>query len=270
MPLPMAHINDESSGTTIVVMSAYTGSHILNTSSTGFRTIARALRHGRTLTEGEVYEAMFPQAATLSQAATIFGADVVTFDAARSRYVIAVLDDTRTLNTTMMGAVVATVAHVSDEVLARRIIFATCQMNNAALITLLHADDEAPYSQGLIDLATELHTIVPDIDAQLEAAAHTPTPLRHSVTAEHTQHTWDTQNRFEAELIPTYIGVHGGIAVQRTPHPPITHDVIEHMRSRVIESAPAPVVDFEADATCKDTIPLNYGRAAELMDVRGD
>lgn len=270
MPLPMAHINDESLSTTIVVMSAYTGSHILNASSTGFHTIARALRHGRTLTEGEVYEAMFPQAATLSQAATIFGPGVVTYDAARSRYVIAVLNDTRTLNTSAMETIIATVAHVSDEVLARRIIFATCQMNNAALIKLLHADDEVSYSQGLIDAAATLHEIIPDIDAQLEAAAATSTPQRHSVMATHTQHTWDTQNRFEAELIPAYIGVHGGITVQRTLHPPITHNVIEHMRSRVIESAPAPLVDFDADAAYRDTIPLHYGRAAELMDVRGD
>lgn len=270
MPLPMAHINDESSATTIVIMSAYTGSHILNAASTGFHTIARALRHGHTLTEGEVYEAMFPQAATLSQAATIFGPDVVTYDGARSRYVIAVLDDTRTLNTTMMGAVIATVAHVSDEVLARRIIFATCQMNNAALMKLLHADDEAPYSQELIDAAAELHTIVPDIDAQLEAAAATSTPLRHSVVSKHTQHTRGTQNRFETELIATYVGVHGGVTVQRTPHPPITHDVIEHMQSRIIESAPASVVDFDTNTACKDTTGLYHDRAAELMDVRGD
>lgn len=270
MPLPMAHVNNEGTHTTIVIMSAYTGSHILSMASVGFSTILHALKDGRTLTEGEVYDAMYPQAATLHEIATVFGPDVITYDAARSRYSIAMLNETRTLNTTMMQTVIATIAHVNDKVFARRIIFATCQMNNAALITLLHADDEMPYSQGLIDAATTLHEIVPDIDAQLEAAAHTPTPLRHSVVAEHTQHTWSTQNRFEAELIPAYVGVHGGIAVQRTPHPPITHDIIEHMRSRVIESAPAPVVDFEADAAFKDTIPLNYGRAAELTGVRGD
>lgn len=214
-PVPMVHANTQNNHTTLVVMSAHYGSQMLTNIMVGFDQLMDAYITTGTITEGQLYAALWPEADLLEQASTIFGPDVVTYITARDTFAIRVNTHERYVSTAQMQRVVAALADLGDTALARRAIYLVCMTNTANLHALLAPRDEdsdCDDAMLLITYARHLHHYVPDVDAQLARIATTRhRPMRHGVTTHYHECSTGTTHSTRAAVLPAYIGRDGGV-----------------------------------------------------------
>lgn len=219
-PVPMIHANEQNNQTTLIVISAYFGSHMLSATSIGFDALYTIYCDTGTVTEGDVYAALWPEAAMLATASTIFGPGVISYKHGTDSFTIRVGEACRSFPRTTVERVITMMRDVHDDTaLARRIIYLACTLTNGMLVRMLDAND-APDSNivSLHTCAASLHQIIPDIDEQLTRIAHADTalPMQHGVMSR----CYDTNvvavSRNERLHMPTYLGRHGGICTVTT------------------------------------------------------
>lgn len=218
-PVPMVHANTQNNHTTLIVMSAYYGSQMLNNTIKGFDALMEIYTASGIITEGQLYRALWPENGVLEQMTTIFGPDVVSYIPARDTFIIRVGVRDHQLDTEQMQCVTQALVALGDTALARRVIYLICATNTVnlqPLITLCNSnnndDSDDMRTLEIIKYARTLHHYVPDIDAQL---AHIATaqhrPMRHGITAQYHQTSTGTYHNTQTATLPTYIGRDGGV-----------------------------------------------------------
>ena len=209
-PVPMVHANTQNNHTTLVIMSVYYGSQMLTNTMMGFDTLMDTYATTGTITEGQLYTALWPEAGLLSQASTIFGPGVISYIPARDIFSIRVGAREQHLSTEQMQHVTQALAVLGDTALARRAVYLVCVVNMPDLQSLIAPRDDEEIR--LITYARELHNYVPDIDEQLtQIATAQHRPMRHGVAANYHQTSAGTQRSSQAATLPTYIGRDGGM-----------------------------------------------------------
>lgn len=269
----MIHANEQNNQTTLIVISAYFGSHMLSATSIGFDTLHAIYSDAGTVTEGDVYAALWPEAAILAAASTIFGPGVISYTSKTDRFTIRVGHAQRSFDRTTVEHVITMVraaqngtvwdnAVQNSTALARRIIYLACTSSRNALVRMLDADD-APDTDtvSLHACATALHQIIPDIDEQLARIAHADTalPMQHGVTSRCYDTYIGVLSTTERLCMPTHLGRHGGICT-------ITAAIALH---------PDSAIDLDAGnahpvATCDDVVVRNVHATRNTADVAGD
>lgn len=214
-PVPMVHANTQNNHTTLVVVSAHYGSQMLTNIMMGFDQLMDAYTTTGTVTEGQLYAALWPEADLLEQASTVFGPNVVTYITARDTFAIRVGTHERYVSTQQTQRIAAALADLGDTALARRAIYLVCVTNTANLHALLAPRDEdsdCDDAMYLITYARQLHRYVPDIDAQLARIATAQhRPMRHGVTTHYHERSTGTSHSTRAAVLPAYIGRDGGV-----------------------------------------------------------
>ena len=214
-PVPMVHTNTQNNHTTLVVMSAHYGGQMLTNIMMGFDQLMDAYTTTGTITEGQLYAALWPEADLLEQASTIFGPDVVTYITARDTFAIRVGARERYVGTEQTQRIAAALTDLGDTALARRAIYLVCTVNTANLLSLLaprEKDEDNDDAMYLITYARQLHRYVPDIDAQLaRIATARHRPMRHGVTTHYHEFSIGTTHSTRAAVLPAYIGRDGGV-----------------------------------------------------------
>lgn len=210
-PVPMAHANTQNNHTTLVVMSTHYGSHMFNATMMGFDLLMKAYTATGTVTEGQLYTALWPENGLLNQASLIFGPDVVSYVKARDVFSIRVGTYDRHLSTPHMQRVATALTELNDTVLMRRAIYVICTVGARELRSLItpHGNEN---TLRLIDYARTLHQYIPDIDEHLARSATTShRPMRHGVAAQYYQTSTGTSRVSHTATLPTYIGRDGGV-----------------------------------------------------------
>ena len=214
-PVPMVHTNTQNNHTTLVVMSAHYGGQMLTNIMMGFDQLMDTYTTTGTITEGQLYAALWPEADLLEQASTIFGPDVVTYITARDTFAIRVGARERYVGTEQTQRIAAALTDLGDTALARRAIYLVCTVNAANLLSLLaprENDEDCDDAMYLITYARHLHCYVPDIDAQLaRIATARHRPMRHGVTTHYHEFSIGTTHSTRAAVLPAYIGRDGGV-----------------------------------------------------------
>lgn len=248
-PVPMIHANTQNNHTTLVIMSAHYGSQMLTHSMVGFTPIMAAYTEHGTVTEGQLYEALWPENGILAQASTIFGPDVVGYIPAKTSFQLQVGAHQHRIDIHQMEHIIAAIATLGDTAdnvaIARRVIYLACTVNAADLDALT-----TPYGKSLIyeayqnrasehaaedglplvTYARNIDRYIPDIDTQLDAITHAAyRPMRHGVTSIY--HKIDTidigaNHTVRRAAMPTYVGRDGGICTttQALHHDSATYD----------------------------------------------
>lgn len=214
-PVPMVHANTQNNHTTLVVMSAYYGSQMLTNIMMGFDLLMEAYTATGTITEGQLYAALWPEADLFEHTSTVFGPEVVSYIASHDTFTIRVGVRDRNVSTEQMQRIVTALTALNDTALARRAIYLVCVTNTANLQSLLaprEKEEDGGDAMYLITYARNLHRYVPDIDAQLAQIAAAPhRPMRHGVVANYHEIDIGTNHMTRAAALPAYIGRDGGV-----------------------------------------------------------
>lgn len=282
-PVPMIHANEQNNQTTLIVISAYFGSHMLSAMSIGFDALYTIYCDTGTVTEGDVYAALWPEATMLAAASTIFGPGVIGYTSKTDRFTIRVGHAQRSFDRTTVEHVITMVRAAQNgtvrdnavqnnavqnntvhngTALARRIIYLACTSSRNALDHMLDANDASDTSTvSLYACAVALHQIIPDIDEQLARIAHADTslPMQHGMTSRCYDTYIGVLSTTERLCMPTHLGRHGGICT-------ITADIALH---------PDSAIDYDADdahpvATCTDVAVRNVYATRNTADITGD
>lgn len=237
--VPMVHANTQNNHTTLVIMSAYYGSQMLTNTMVGFDALMEIYTATGTITEGQLYSALWPEAGLLNQAALIFGPEVMSYSAARSTFSIRVGASEQYVDTQQMQRIVQALTVLDDTALARRAVYLACAVDLPDLHSLI-ADRDGEDEMRLITYARKLHNHVPDIDEQLaQIATASHRPMRHGVVAEYHQTSTLTQHGSHAAALPVYIGRDGGICTDAvTLYHSNEHQPSEPVADRIITTNP--------------------------------
>ena len=250
-PVPMVHTNTQNNHTTLVVMSAHYGGQMLTNIMMGFDQLMDAYTTTGTVTEGQLYAALWPEADLLEQASTVFGPDVVTYITARDTFAIRVGARERYVSTQQTQRIAAALTDLGDTALARRAIYLVCTVNAANLLSLLaprENDEDCDDAMYLITYARSLDRYIPDIDAQLaQIAAATHRPMRHGVTTHYHACSTGTAHNTRAAVLPAYIGRDGGVCTSTSilHHGEVPQD--DPAVDRIITTNPVVMQNTTAD-----------------------
>lgn len=249
--VPMVHANTQNNHTTLVIISAYYGSQMLTDTMVGFDSLMETYVATGTITEGQLYAALWPEAGLLSQAALIFGPGVVSYTPSRNTFSIRVCASEQYVDTQQMQRIVQALAVLDDTALARRAVYLACAVDLPNLHSLI-ADRDGEDEMRLITYARKLHSYVPDIDEQLAHIATTQhRPMRHGVTAQYHQTSIATQHSSQAAALPAYIGRDGGICTDTvTLYHGDKHEPSEPVADRIITANPVVLRSLSVDNLC--------------------
>lgn len=249
--VPMVHANTQNNHTTLVIMSAHYGSQMLTNTMMGFDSLMEIYTATGTITEGQLYAALWPEAGLLNQAALIFGPEVISYTPARSTFSIRVCAYEQYLDTQQMQRIVQALAVLDNTALARRAVYLACAVDLPNLRSLI-ADRDGEDEMRLITYARKLHNHVPDIDEQLtQIATALHRPMRHGVVAEYHQTSTVTQHSSHAAALPVYIGRDGGICTDAvTLYHSNEHQPSEPVSDRIITANPVVLRSLSVDDLC--------------------
>lgn len=246
--VPMVHANTQNNHTTLVIISAHYGSHMLTNTMVGFDSLMEIYTAIGTITEGQLYTALWPEVGLLDQAALIFGPEVMSYTPARNTFSIRVGTSKQYVDIQQMQRIVQALAVLDDTALARRAVYLACTVGLSDLHSLI-ADCDGEDEMRLITYARRLHNHVPDIDEQLvQIATALHRPMRHGVTAQYHQTSTLTQHGSHAATLPAYIGRDGGICTDTvTLYHGDKHEPSEPVADRIITANPVVLRSLSVD-----------------------